>query len=310
MMRLITLLLITALVACQEEITPVTTPNNPGNGNGNPTPPDNPVPGKYANCLGVLSNTTLDVVTWNIENFPQNGNTVPLLKEMIEAMNPDIIAVQEIGSASNFTTLINSLSGFEGIITNSGSQRLGFIYKPAEITAFSGITELFTDDGCAFPRAALKTTITHVSGRQVTLINVHLKCCDDFSASCGSAITRRTNAGIKIKSYIEQNLANASVIVLGDFNEDITQPEGNNVFTNFVNDANNFRFADMDIAEGPSSGWSYPSWPSHIDHLLITNELFDHVQEVRTLTLNSCESSYYTNVSDHRPVLLRLKDLN
>ena len=31
----------------------------------------------------------------------------------------------------------------------------------------------------------------------------------------------------------------------------------------------------MDIAYSSSSNWSYPSWPSHLDHILLTNELFD-----------------------------------
>ena len=53
--------------------------------------------------------------------------------------------------------------------------------------------------------------------------------------------------------------------------------------------------------------WSYPDWPSHIDHILITNELFNHVNSVETLVLDNCQTSYLTAVSDHRPVMMSLK---
>lgn len=308
MKRILAFAFIVVLAACQEHIDPVTPPNN--SGGGSTPPPSDPVSGKYANCLSLLSSATLDVVTWNIENFPKGSNTVTLLKEIISTMDPDIIAVQEIASQTNFNLLLTNLPGYQGVITSSGTQRLGFIYKPEEIISFEPVTELFTDDACAFPRAPLKTKIKHVSGREVVLIDVHLKCCEDVSASCGSAITRRKNAATKIKNYIDQNLSSASVIVLGDYNEDITQPEGNDVLTNFVNDGANYRFADMAIAEGSSSNWSYPGFPSHLDHMLITNELFDNVQEVRTLKLSGCESTYLNSVSDHYPVMMRLKNLN
>ena len=42
----------------------------------------------------------------------------------------------------------------------------------------------------------------------------------------------------------------------------------------FINDSSAYYFADSDIASGPSSNWSFPNWPSHLDHILITNELF------------------------------------
>jgi endonuclease/exonuclease/phosphatase family metal-dependent hydrolase len=313
MKRLTTLLLMVALLACQEEITPIIRSTNPGNGNGTPLP-SQPVDGKYMNCLSILSPETLDVATWNIENFPLNGSTtLTLLAEMITKMDADIIAVQEINSVTNFNLLMDNLQDYEGIVVGSGQQRLGYIYKPAEIVAFQTPTQLFTDDACAFPRPALKTTITHATGKEVTFINVHLKCCDDApTQSCLGGIERRRQASVKLKSYIDQNLNDKSVVVLGDWNDDLTQPEGNDVFTNFINDGANFKFADMPIATGSKSNFSYQGnvYTSHLDHLLITNELFTHLDEVRTILFNKCEPQYKTSVSDHFPVIMRLKNLN
>ena len=314
MKRILTLLLITCLLSCQEEITKVVKHNNTGSSGGGTTLPTEPVAGKYANCLSVLSNETLDVVTWNIEHFPKSGaSTIALLKEMISTMDADIIAVQEIESTTNFNTLISQLTGYQGVIAPGSGQRAGYIYKTSEIISFDPVVELFTDDNCAFPRPALKTTITHVSGKIVTLLNVHLKCCDDGpTSSCPSAIDRRKSAAAKIKSYIDTSLPNASVIVLGDYNEDLTEPEGNGVFSALIADNSNYKFADMGIATGSTSNFSYQSafYLSHLDHILITNELFDHLDEVRTIKFSTCESGYIDTVTDHFPVMMRLKDLD
>jgi endonuclease/exonuclease/phosphatase family metal-dependent hydrolase len=315
MKRIYTLLMIGALLSCQEEINEIVEHNNSNNGNGAGTNlPTEPVVGKYANCLSVLSNETLDVVTWNIEHFPKAGTTtIALMKEMILTMDADIIALQEIESTTNFNTLISELTGYQGVVAPGSGQRCAYIYKTAEITSFDPVVELFTDDNCAFPRAPLKATVTHVSGRVVTLLNVHLKCCDDGpTASCPSAIERRKSAITKIKNYIDTSLPNASVIVLGDHNEDLVGVESNGVFTSIIADNANYKYADMGIAVGSTSNFSYQSggYISHLDHLLITNELFENLDEVRTLKLSTCESSYEANVTDHFPVMMRLKNLD
>ena len=107
------------------------------------------------------------------------------------------------------------------------------------------------------------------------------------------------------------NFSNANVIVVGDFNDDLTDIQENNVFQQFLNDETNYRFADFSIANGPIYNWSFPNWPSHLDHILITNELFDNVEDIQTILLR--ENNYYTypgvyenNVSDHQPVGIKL----
>ena len=46
----------------------------------------------------VGSNETLDIITWNIQNFPKNELTINYIKESIDSLNVDIIALQEIES--------------------------------------------------------------------------------------------------------------------------------------------------------------------------------------------------------------------
>ena len=50
------------------------------------------------NSIQFGTESTLDIITWNIEQFPKNNLTVSYLAELIDSMNVDIIAMQEIWS--------------------------------------------------------------------------------------------------------------------------------------------------------------------------------------------------------------------
>lgn len=71
----------------------------------------------------------------------------------------------------------------------------------------------------------------------------------------------------------------------------------------------------MDIAEGDSEDWSYPTWPSHLDHLLLTEELFDELNDASCVVESVKIDEYLDNgwweyenyVSDHRPVGIRFE---
>jgi hypothetical protein len=83
----------------------------------------------------------------------------------------------------------------------------------------------------------------------------------------------------------------------------------------YIDDAENYKFVDFEIATGNSTGWSFPTWPSHLDHILITNELFDEYTNSDTVVevikleeyINGGWSAYDSNISDHRPVALKFK---
>ena len=49
--------------------------------------------------INIGSDSTLDIITWNVQNFPkENDITIEYLIELIGLMNVDIIAMQEIES--------------------------------------------------------------------------------------------------------------------------------------------------------------------------------------------------------------------
>ncbi|MEQ6168977.1 endonuclease/exonuclease/phosphatase family protein [Ekhidna sp. MALMAid0563] len=254
-------------------------------------------------CTPELLAENLDVVTWNIENFPMESNTVELVADIIRNLNADIYAIQEIDDMDAFTTLTNSLDGYEGIAYDvRGGIELGYIYKSSEITSFGSPIELFDGQTSPFPREPVEVEITHANGLSVKLINIHLKCCD------GSE-DRRTDASEKLKAYIDNNYPNEEVIILGDWNEDF---DTGSSFSNFLKDIDNYIFADYPIYDGSGDDYSYPCTgasycPSHIDHILITDELCDNLTTTNTVRLDDCVSNYLTQVSDHRPIMISLK---
>ena len=51
----------------------------------------------------------LDIVTWNIQNFPKHDLTIEYVRQCINELNVDIIALQEIESGTSLTALQESL---------------------------------------------------------------------------------------------------------------------------------------------------------------------------------------------------------
>ena len=134
------------------------------------------------------------------------------------------------------------------------------------------------------------------------------------SSNTSDEETRRYFASNLLKEYIDINLPNDNVIVLGDLNDNISDDSQNNVFQGILDDDDNYLFADFDIANGNNSNWSFPTWPSHLDHILITNELIDEFEnensDIQTIRvdeyLTGGWAEYDQNISDHRPVALKL----
>ncbi len=254
-------------------------------------------------CSPELSPDQLDVVTWNIENFPMQSNSVGVVADIIRNLDADIYAIQEIDEIDAFNLLVSSLDAYDGIAYDvRGGIELGYIYKSSEITSFGTPVELFDGQTSPFPREPVEVDITHSNGLQVKLINIHLKCCD------GSE-DRRTDASVKLQAYIDDNYSEDEVIILGDWNETF---EAGSSFTNFLEDFDNYIFADMPISMGSGEDYSYPCTgasycPSHIDHILITNELCDNLTASNTTRLDDCIENYLSQVSDHRPVMISLK---
>lgn len=261
---------------------------------------------------------TLDIMTWNIEQFPKNGETTIIyVKDIIEALDVDIVAIQEVNNINAFNQLANGMSAYDGYLESSYFAGLAFLYKPSSIQ-INDIYEIYTTSEywSYFPRSPMVMDL-NFKGERYIVINNHFKCCGDGILDLNDLYdeeTRRLIASDYIKSYIDSYFPNLNVIVLGDLNDTLTDDSQNNVFQNILDDTSQYTFADLVIANGSDSDWSYPTWPSHLDHILITDELFTEFahlnSEIQTLKIDQYLAGgwfeYDTNISDHRPVALKL----
>jgi len=264
------------------------------------------------------ADNSLDIITWNVENFPKSNQTVDYMYDIISDINVDIIALQEIENQQSFDALINQLpNGWHGYRSeNTDWGELSYLINTNNVTiSHFPYTILDTYNHYFAYRPPYVVKISY-NNEEFILINVHYKCCGDgiLDNNYWDEEYRRLQASYYLKDYIDNNFSDDNVIVLGDFNDDIAEST-NNVFVDFISDHENYSFADMHIAEGPSSDWSFPGWPSHLDHILISDELFDNSNQNFVFTfkiddyLDGGWSTYDYYISDHRPVNINLSFL-
>lgn len=266
------------------------------------------------------TDSTFEVITWNLEWFPKNGQTtMDYVSQIIQALDVDVIALQEIDSKSQFSNMVDNLEGWDGYYVNDNYLGLAYIYKSSTVEPLE-IKEILTSKNRELPRSPYVFSI-YCHGQEIVLINNHFKCCGDGyldHTDLWDEETRRIDGCILIEEYITNNHLFDRVIMLGDLNDDLTDDPENNVFSPFLDKPETYIFTDMQIAEGSSTGWSYPNWPSHLDHIMINDVLYDDIQGedavVTTIKLDNYFSggfyAYDQDVSDHRPVGLKVKLLD
>ncbi len=274
--------------------------------------------------IGFGSFATFEVMTWNLQNFPANGSTtVQYVARVILDLKLDLVGFQEIIEAGYFHDIADELNDLDtdgnwiGYVADPGSgyQELAYLINTEEVDVIIEPYEIYPNEWSAFPREPYVVKVRH-SGEDFVIINNHLKCCGDGildTSDDWDEENRRRLACDLLEDYIKYNLDGENVIIIGDLNDILTDNQANNVFWNFISQPDEYKFADMNIAEGSSSYFSGPKWDSHIDHILITDELFDEFtgdeSEVSTIKvdddLDGGWTEYETNISDHRPVAWR-----
>jgi endonuclease/exonuclease/phosphatase family metal-dependent hydrolase len=275
-----------------------------------PDPPSPDDTGLFAACVIPGTATTLDIVTFNAEGFPKDGYTsITALSALVKSIDPDIIALQEVASEADFNRLVKLMPGWQGLFypIDNDAWNLAYLIKESEAELIAGSSRLlFEDDSWAFPRPPFEIRVKYKpAGTELVLINLHLKCCGGADNE-----SRRRSASVQLKEYLDVQHANDAVVMLGDYNDEISSSyEEENPFLNFINDPSDYSFADMDIAMGSELWWSYPSWPSHIDHILVTNEITAMLDTTVVFKVSPCYPDYNYVLSDHRPVGITLSPL-
>jgi len=245
--------------------------------------------------------TEFEIMTWNLKAFPiAGGNTIDYVNEIITDLLPDVIAFQEVSNASDYNSLAAGLPAYSFI--HSGSS-LALAVR-MDVVQIDNYSTLFPNDGYdlawRYPLRAQISWVCGLSAKTMQVINVHLKSggeTDDYQ--------RRYNASVLLADYI-QNHPGDNIIVLGDYNDEIDDPESSNSLWPLVSSD------DAYFTTTPISGieyyFSYPNWPSFIDHILVSTPLFDEESMGSTTTTLRLDdyvgySFYQNNISDHRPVI-------
>ena len=263
------------------------------------------------------TDSTFEVVSWNIEWFPKNGQvTADSVKTILQSLAADVYALQEIDDTTLLKQVVSTIPGYSCHFKFSHYGGLAYVYNTNTVQVNKQY-EIYTSQPYwnAFPRSPQVLELTF-NNEDYVIIDNHLKCCGDGVLDLNDTSdeeNRRLRAVNLLKTYIDSIFSNDKVIVVGDWNDILTDPTSNNVFNSFLNDSD-YLFVDFPIALGSSANFSFPTWPSHLDHILISDELFadfykpnSELSCIRIDDYMSSWSSYDYNISDHRPVGLKLE---
>ena len=251
----------------------------------------------------------IEVVTWNIEFFPKQGQrTIDSVYNIITGLNADIYCLQEIYNINSFLNLADDLTEYDYVISDDTDYlNLVVLYKKNDFLVRSK-TSLFTDSMYEFasrPPLRLEMTYTGENSMDFTLINMHLKCCND-------GYNRRVQSSDILYEYLKNSIQLGFVnhIVVGDWNDDISDSYSQNSFNVFLDDQDSFKYVTYENAHSSSN--TYDSFPgfgsgSFIDHIMISSDLFEEFEtsDVQTIRIGDYISGYDEVISDHRPVVWR-----
>ncbi len=257
------------------------------------------------------TNSTFEIATWNIQQFPKlNNQTIRDVAEIIRDLDIDLYAVQEITNSNAFSTLMDSLTEYDGIVaTNTGSFALwtGMIYKKSMIS-ISNQEVLFANDP-NFPRLPYSVYIQASHNKKsfdFTLIVLHLKAQGD-----AASVQKRKVAIQTLEQYVSdelQQVGDSDFIIAGDWNDELEDAPAQNVFNPFLNKPQQYVFLTLPFV-GSQTEYTYigGSFESLIDHIMVTASI-DTAYTIETQIIKADQffNQYLSEISDHRPVAARI----
>ena len=142
----------------------------------------------------------VEIMTWNIKNFPMSNNTINYVNEIITDIKPDIIAFQEMNNATAVNTLSNAIPAYEFISSGTGL----VMASRRDVIEILSWSTLFPGSGYDFAwRYPLLVELSWLCGNKAVnlqVINLHLK-----SGSTSDDFNRRYASCELISNYISDN---------------------------------------------------------------------------------------------------------
>lgn len=255
------------------------------------------------------SDTTLELATWNMEFFPLRGDTtVDLVRAVIQDLDIDMFAVQEIADTIAFAALLARLPGYDGLYSRDdyghSYQKTGVVYRTS-VCSVSDVSQLFWGND-SFPRPPLMMAV-RAAGEGWTfdfrLVVLHLKAGGSLSDRAKRAAACRI-----LKEYLDEQVGRSGEddwLVVGDWNDLLDDPPSENVFLPLLDDTLRYRFLTLPLAGNARHGSYIPSG-GLIDHIMATAGAMAEYSGgyAATLRLDDQLGGYEELVSDHRPVMV------
>lgn len=260
----------------------------------------------------IPKNETFDVATWNVEWFghPSNGPTdIELqfrnVRRVIETMDMDLYALQEIANETMFRRLVDSLANYNGFIAQyAQTQRVAYLYKTSTIDSVASgfVAQNSSWANGRFPFMFLFDATVNGETRRIRSINFHAKA---FATQ--SDYNQRVQDAIALKAYTDSRNAHDKLIILGDYNDDVILSTWNDMITPYqaFNDDPDYHIVTRSLSE---MGFTSYRSVSMIDHIMINHLLFDyHLYGAEQVENTGYIGSYLSTTSDHYPVWTRFQ---
>lgn len=240
----------------------------------------------------------LSLMTWNLRHFPLTAETEDAVVNTLTDFAPDFVGIQEVQDNAALLRIANRLPEFEAYIAEPGPFSGVAALVRTSALEVTDAQDLFEDDWFAFPRPMLALEVEVVgsaSGAQMQLGVVHLKAQSDAQSQ-----DRRRAASRELRAWFDAGTSGGHAVVLGDFNDQVTDSPSDNVFAPLLDDEAGVTFLTEDAES--SGAATYIPWSRMLDHVVVTDGLKSHHVDTDVLALDQ-DADYEQHVSDHRPVL-------
>jgi endonuclease/exonuclease/phosphatase family metal-dependent hydrolase len=273
----------------------------------------------------VPKDATLDVTTWNLLWFGSTDTTIGVsnkqrqfnsIRLALDSMRSDIYAFQEVVTARVLDSLASTVQGsYAGYLAPiEQQQKMAYLVNRDAVTVIeSGLAVNGGPQAWASGRFPFRLTARCRIGnieRTILLFNIHAKATGDSTTAQDDWLRRKTDAET-FHDYLNTFYPNDAVIILGDFNDDVTSSvvsPNQTPYAVFIEDSTNWRVLTKSLSElGLKSYIGSTLNARMLDHIIISNELFGAIHRTYLEAPNAFLSSYTTTVSDHLPVTVRIR---
>jgi endonuclease/exonuclease/phosphatase family metal-dependent hydrolase len=253
---------------------------------------------------------TLEIATWNIENFPAGAGTPAYVADLITSLDLDVVVVEEIASEAAWRELLERLRAYDGLLSphvySVGEyQKLGLVYRRGLVVP-GALRLLFPADSYAFPRPPIAVSLAIEDAASAPLrfdvIGVHLKAGGDADDGARRAAAVRA-LDEHVRAQVDRG-GEDEVIIAGDYNEVLTSDLGRARLAPLLEAPD--RYTVRTLASAAAGEISFVPTGRLIDHVTTTAGLAAELASARVVIprLHLTYSGYEANVSDHLPVVL------